>query len=379
MKISVFALLGLLCIGCGSRAGPLWEERVVLPAVESEAARFRVVQVVSGLEHPWAIAFLPDGRWLVTERPGRLWVVTGNELSRVQGVPEVRALGQGGLLDVIAHPRFEENQWIYLSYAATYGDGIGTRVMRARLDGDRLRDGEVIFEMQPSLRGPVHFGSRFAFDTAGYLYVTLGERGHRDYAQRLDAHQGSVLRLHEDGRVPADNPFVDESGALPEIYTYGHRNPQGIVFDEESGLLWTHEHGPRGGDALHIIRPGRNYGWPLATHGEEYRGGSIGTVPERREDIVNPVLHWTPSIAPCGLTQYRGQAFPDWDGHLFVGALVKQHIRRLVLDGERVIHQEVLLKNRLGRIREITLGPAGHLWFATDARDGGIFRIEPVP
>lgn len=365
-------------MGCSSAAPPTVDERVVLDDVSSEEVRFRVVQVVSGLEHPWALEFLPDGRYLVTERPGRLWVIEGDVIRPVSGVPEVRARGQGGLLDVIQHPGFPENGLIYLSYSADYGGGVGTRVARAVLDGDRLRDVEVIFEMDPPDRSAIHFGSRFAFDDDGYLYAAFGERGNRDRAQDLDTHHGKVVRLHDDGRVPDDNPFVDEPGAHPEIYSYGHRNPQGMIFDFETGLLWTHEHGPRGGDTLNIIRPGKNYGWPLATHGEEYRGGEIGTVPEALDRVVDPVVHWTPSIAPCGMAQHRDGHFPEWEGNLFVGALVQQHIRRVVLDGEAVVHQEELLRYRLGRIREVAQGPDGNIWFTTDARDGGVYRIERV-
>ncbi|HMP97457.1 MAG TPA: PQQ-dependent sugar dehydrogenase [Kiritimatiellia bacterium] len=351
---------------------------VALDDVQSESARFRVVQVVSGLEHPWALAFLPDGRVLITERPGRLWVMEGEAIREVDGVPAVRAAGQGGLLDVIAHPRFTDNQVIYLSYSANYGEGFGTRVARAKLVDESLRDLQVLFEMQPPGNGPVHFGSRFAFDADGYLFVTLGERGDRDLSQRLDAHHGKVIRLHDDGRVPADNPFIGTDGAHPEIYSFGHRNPQGLIVDATSGLLWLHEHGPRGGDALHIVRAGLNYGWPVATYGREYHGPEIGVRPDQREDLVQPIIHWTPSIAPCGLTQMRGGNFSGWEGNLFAGALIQQHIRRIVIRGKAVVHQEELLRERFGRIREVKMGLDGNLWFATDAPDGGVFRIEPV-
>ena len=302
----------------------------------------------------------------------------GDSLHAISGLPDVRAGGQGGLLDVILHPDFEHNRQVYLSYSAEYRGGVGTRVARATLDGHALVDVRVIFEMNPPGSGPVHFGSRFAFDDAGYLYVTLGERGDRDRSQMLNAHHGKVIRLHDDGRVPQDNPFVETDGAHPEIFTYGHRNPQGIVFDPLTGLLWTHEHGPRGGDTVNILRAGLNYGWPLATHGREYHGPRIGTVPEELESVQNPVIHWTPSIAPCGMTQLRGSRFPGWEGNLFAGALVQQHIRRMVLDGETIVHQEVLLKDSVGRVRDVTQGIDGNLWFVTDAREGGLFRIEPL-
>jgi glucose/arabinose dehydrogenase len=371
----------VLTLGVGPEAQgtPAVDGTVVREEVRSEAARFRVVRVARGLEHPWALEFLPGGEVLVTERTGGLWRMAGDDFFRIEGVPEVRTGGQGGLLDVIAHPEFAANRVIYLSYAATYGDGFGTRIARAVLRDDRLVDVTVLLEMMPPGRGGVHFGSRFAFDAEGYLYATFGERGDRDRSQRLDAHHGKVVRLREDGRVPPDNPFVGQTGAHAEIWTYGHRNQQGMVFDPVTGLLWTHEHGPRGGDALHVIRPGKNYGWPLATHGREYSGPGIGDVPEAVEGVEVPVLHWTPSIAPCGLDVARGSAFPGWEGNLFAGALAGQHIRRVVLEGERVVGQEELLRDAFGRIREVAFGPDGMLWFATDdGADGGIYRIEPV-
>jgi len=376
MKILAVCLIVLLSTSSGVRADPYTTHKLVHALMKSELVSFRVVQVAGNLNFPWALEFLPGDRMLITERTGTLWLMEGSTLRQVSGVPEVRAAGQGGLLDVIAHPKFKENNIIYLSYAADYGKGSGTRVARAVLDGYELRDLRVIFEMNPPGKGPVHFGSRFAFDENGYLFITLGERGDRDLAQRLDAHRGKIIRLHDDGRVPVDNPFVGTSNAFPEVYSYGHRNPQGIVYDPVTGLMWTHEHGPRGGDTLNIIRPGNNYGWPLATHGREYHGPKIGTVPEELEHIVDPIIHWTPSIAPCGLTQHRDGNFPEWDGNLFAGALVQQHIRRIVLDGESVTHQEVLLQDRMGRIREIVQGPDGNIWFTTDANDGGVFRLE---
>lgn len=233
--------------------------------------------------------------------------------------------------------------------------------------------------MTPTRPGGPHYGSRLAFDRQGYLYITIGDRGDRDRAQQLDSHNGSLIRLHDDGRIPEDNPFLGHEGALPEIYSYGHRNAQGLVIDHANDRIWQHEHGPRGGDTLNLIRRGANYGWPVATYGTEYRDASpIGVLPEERPDIEDPVLVWKPiSIAPSGMILYQADSFPEWQGNLFIGALRQQHIRRVVLDDTRVVHEEALLRDEIGRIRDLETGPDGHIWFATDAGNGGIFRIEP--
>jgi aldose sugar dehydrogenase len=340
---------------------------------------FRVEPVAEGLNRPWGMAFLPDGDILVTEKGGRLLRIGAGAVTPVSGLPAVAVVGQGGLLDVALHPRFDENGWVYLSHAAAYDNGQGTAVFRGRLEGASLVDGELVFRTADPPQGGVHFGSRLAFDAAGHLFVSVGDRGNRDYAQDLGSHYGKVLRLHDDGAVPADNPFIGQPGARAEVYSYGHRNPQGLFVDPGTGWLWEHEHGPQGGDTLNIIRPGANYGWPVASYGQEYGGGVIGVTPEDREDIENPVTWWGPlSIAPSGLTRLRGAAFPRWEGNLFLGALAQQHIRRLVIDGESVFHQEQLLRDQVGRIRDVAAGPDGMLYFLTDSAAGGLYRLAPV-
>ena len=350
---------------------------------ESEEHAFRVVTVATGLDHPWGLAFLPDGRMLVTERPGRLRTVTAGRLAPepVAGVPKVRASGQGGLLDVALHPEFGENRRVYLSYSAGNRHGAGTEVARGRLRSHRLEDIEVLFRALPKSGGGRHFGSRLRFAPDGHLFITLGDRGDRHRAQDPRDHAGSIIRLRDDGTVPPDNPFVGVDGARPEIYTLGNRNVQGLAFDPGTGLLWSHEHGPRGGDELNVVRPGVNYGWPIISYGREYMSGNPVGEGTHRDGLAQPVLQWTPSIAPSGLTVYDGDRFPGWRGNLFVGALSFRLLARLVVDGERVVHEERLLENRYGRIRDVRTGPDGLIYLLTDAPApyGALLRLEPAP
>ena len=318
--------------------------------VNSQKQVFRPVIVAAGLEHPWSMAFLPDGRVLVTERPGRLRLIVNGRLQAepVSGVPKVVARGQGGLLDIVLHPDYADNGWIYLSFAAPGLRGAHTEVARARLDGNRLVDLETIFRANNVAGGGSHFGSRLAFGGDGKLYVTVGERGDSDRAQDLDSHNGTTVRLNDDGTVPGDNPFLNTAGALPETYSYGHRNSQGMARHPVSGDIWLNEHGPQGGDEINIIRAGVNYGWPVITHGRSYAGFSIGEGSEK-PGMAQPILHWTPSIAPSGMAFYTGDKFPAWRGNLFVGSLKFRHLVRLELDGERVVSQERLLEGAFGR------------------------------
>ncbi len=348
--------------------------------VKTREHDLRIVPVVSGLDHPWSMAFLPDGRMLVTERHGRLRIVDQGRLVKepVSGLPPIEERGQGGLLDVALHPRFAENGLVYLSYAGPGPGGVGTEVARGKLVGRRLENVEILFRMEPKSGARQHFGSRLVFDRQGYLYITLGDRGEMERAQRPGDHAGSVIRLHDDGRVPADNPFVGQKGWKPEKYTLGHRNMQGAALHPRTGELWTHEHGPQGGDEINVIRAGVNYGWPVITYGVNYVTGTKIGEGNRKPGMAQPVHYWTPSIAPSGMAFYTGDPFPRWRGDLFVGALRDEMVVRLRFDGERVVVEERFLKGVLGRIRDVRQGPDGFLYLLTDEDDGALVRLEPA-
>jgi glucose/arabinose dehydrogenase len=292
-------------------------------------------------------------------------------------VPQVTVHGQGGFFDVVPHPQFEKNQLVYLSYAARGDDGVGTELARAKLAGNRLEDVQVLFRQSPKGRSGNHFGGRIVFDRAGYLYLTLGDRGEMPRAQKPDDHAGSVIRLHDDGRVPADNPFVGKPGWKPEKLDLGHRNQQGAALHPQSGVLWTHEHGPQGGDEVNIIRPGVNYGWPVITYGVNYGIGTKIGEGTHKEGMAQPLYYWVPSIAPSGMAFYTGDRFPKWKGDLFVGSLKFQLLVRLRLDGEKVVHEERLMQGAIGRIRDVRMGPDGFIYVVTDENPGVVARLEP--
>jgi aldose sugar dehydrogenase len=358
-----------------SNAAVAEEQPLAAPAGATHDVR--AVPVVRGLSHPWGMAFLPDGDLLITERSGRLRLVRNGQLVEqpIDGVPEVFARGQGGLLDVALHPAFERNQLVYLTYSKPLRHGATTALGRGRLAGHRLVDFQDIFVARAQGNTDRHFGSRIAFDRAGRVYITIGDRGEMRRAQDLSDHAGTTIRLHDDGRVPQDNPFARRRGALPEIFTYGNRNAQGMVVHPHTGEIWQNEHGPRGGDEINLIRAGANYGWPEVTHGIDYSGARI-TDRTAAPGMESPVLHWTPSIAPSGMTVYSGDIFPHWRGSFFIGALANQHLRRVVLDGRNVVEEEVLLPG-LGRIRDVRQGPDGYLYLLTDAASGALLRVEP--
>ncbi|NHI01520.1 PQQ-dependent sugar dehydrogenase [Oceanimonas sp. MB9] len=343
------------------------------------AADYTVQTLATGLHHPWGLVELPDGRLLVSERRGRLLRLgPDGERHSLSGLPPIAAGGQGGLLDLALHPDFERNGWLYFSFSQPGPGGASTAVARARLTADGLKDVEPVFVQHPKTHGRAHFGSRLAFDADGFLFITTGDRYHsRHQAQRLDNHLGKIIRLHDDGGVPADNPFVNRPGALPEIWSLGHRNVQGAAIHPGTGVLWINEHGPQGGDEVNRIRRGANYGWPVVTFGEEYGGGVIGEG-NRKAGMEDPLWVWVPSIAPSGMLFYTGDAFPGWRGNLFVGALAKRRLVRLALKGERVMSEHHLLQERDWRIRALAQATDGGILVLTDAPDGRLLKLVPA-
>ena len=338
---------------------------------QSDDYTLKVEQLAEGLEHPWALEFLPDGRMLVTERPGYLRIIDNGIVSRpISGLPDIKAFGQGGLLDVALDPDFANNQTLYLSFAGPGQGGVSTEVVRARLLDNSLENVQLIFSLEKKTDTDYHFGSRLLFDRDGYLYISLGDRGDKDRAQDLGDHAGSLIRINKDGSVPADNPFVNRRDAKPEIYTYGNRNMQGMALHPETGEVWTIEHGPQGGDEL-------NYGWPVITYGVNYViGTKIGEGTEK-EGMAQPVHYWVPSIATSGLMFYSGGSFPKWRGNAFVGSLKFGQLARLELNENRVLNEERIFDGELGRIRDVKQGPDDAIYIITDEQNGKVFRITP--
>lgn len=379
MKILTSLCLRIVLLSTAFFTSALAQDRSVV--INSEKHAFRVVTLLKGLEYPWSVAFLPDGRMLVTERVGRLRLVGPDfrlDPKPIAGLPDVVGQGQGGLFDVVLHPDYAQNGWIYWAYNAPGAGGWGTALARGKLQGSRMTEVQVLFSMQPKTRSSQHFGGRIVFDKAGMLYLTLGDRGDKDRAQKLDDHAGSVIRLHDDGRVPTDNPFAKRAGALPEKWTLGNRNMQGATLHPKTGELWTHEHGPQGGDEVNVMRSGLNYGWPVITHGVNYGLGTRIGEGQSKPGMVQPLHLWVPSIAPSGMAFVSGSKFPQWTGDLLIGALRDQMLVRLVLDGEKVLREERLLKGLVGRIRDVRMGPDGLVYLLTDEAEGALLRLEPV-
>ncbi len=339
----------------------------------------RVVTVARGLEHPWGLAWLPDGSMLVTEREGRLRVVgaDGAVSAPVEGLPEIAVNGQGGLLDILVDPDFTTNRTIYFSFAEPGDGGAGTAVAAAELAGGRLANLRILWRQQPKSGGGRHFGSRLVLARDGTLFVTVGERGEAERAQDTTINRGQVVRIHRDGSIPRNNPFLGREGFRPEIWSYGHRNPQGAALHPRTAELWVVEHGARGGDEVNIAREGRNYGWPVIAYGRHYWGGKIGEG-THRDGMEQPVHYWDPSIAPSGMAFYTGDKFPAWRGSLLVGALKYQLVSRLTLDGDRVVGEEQIIEGLGERIRDVRQGPDGYVYLLTDEGDGRILRLEPA-
>ncbi|WP_194774666.1 PQQ-dependent sugar dehydrogenase [Pararhodonellum marinum] len=373
----------------------------VLTDVESETTRFRVIKMVEGLEHPWAINFLEDGKMILTERPGRLLLIDGDKITSLEGLPESdveedeksapQGGNQGGLMDVVPHPEYGSNSWIYFTYTSpgdddsNFGDeeyATGTALARAKINdaGDGLDDLEVLYTQIPRTEPGRHYGSRIVFPGDGNVLFSIGDRGIRYPSQDLTDPGGSIIRLKEAGGVPMDNPFVEMApGNLrPEIFSFGHRNNQGLAIDPNTGDIWSTEHGPFGGDLVHLIQKGKNYGWPQVAYGVEYDTKAKIGVGKEAPGVEKPKYVWEESMAPSGLAFYHQGEITAWEGNLFAGSLLKEQLHRLVIENGEVVHDEILLKEEIGRIRDVRMGPDGHLYLVTDHSDGGLYRIEAI-
>lgn len=344
---------------------------------QSEKQKFAVDTITNTLENPWGIAFLPDGRILVTERKGEIRVIKDDKLTeeKIENVPAVYANGQGGLLDITLHPDYANNGWIYLSYAKPGEGGGATTIARTKLDGNKFTDFQELFSAQPYVNSDVHFGSRIVFDGNGHIFFSAGERGTKENAQNLGNHLGKILRLNEDGTIPADNPFNNVIGVKSEIWSYGHRNPQGLVYDKTTESLWDVEHGPKGGDELNKVEKGKNYGWPVITYGINYDGTPITDITSR-DGMEQPVHYWVPSIATCGMTFVTGDKYPGWKNNFMIGALALTHVARVEVENGKFVKEEKLL-DKIGRVRMIVQSPDGYLYVATEG-PGMLLKLIPV-
>lgn len=367
--------ISTLCLQCNSSGGSTVHQ-TGLP-IPSEKTTFYIDTLYSGLDNPWGMAWLPDGKLLVTERKGEVLVFendryTGGQLA---GFPETYGRGQGGLLDIQPHPQYTENGWVYATYAKPGSGGGSTTLVRFQIKENNITALETLYQTTPLSTADVHFGSRIIFDNAGYLYFSTGERGVKENAQNLANDMGKIHRLHDDGRIPADNPFVDTPYAKPSIWSYGHRNVQGMAYDSANDIIYATEHGPRGGDELNLIEKGKNYGWPAITYGIDYSGAIISELTEK-EGMEQPIHYWTPSLATCGLLYYTGDKFPAWQGNLFVGALALTHVARVELRNGNYTHEEKLLQD-IGRVRHIAQSADGHIYVLTEG-PGMLLKLIPA-
>lgn len=374
-----YALLISSVVACSEKNGTEKPdtETTVGTVIESEKLKFTVDTLTDKLDNPWGLAFLPDGRILVTEKKGEIRIIKDGKLldEKIENAPAVYDHGQGGLLDIALHPDYATNGWIYLSYAKPGAGGGGTTIARMKLNGNAFTEFKELFSAQPFVDSEVHFGSRIVFDGKGHIFFSSGERGTKENAQNLGNHLGKVLRLNEDGTVPADNPFVNTAGAKPEIWSYGHRNPQGLVYNTTTGELWDAEHGPKGGDELNKVEAGKNYGWPVITYGINYDGTPITDITEKA-GMEQPVWYWVPSIATCGMTQVTSDIYPAWKNNFLVGALAQTHISRVEVDNGKYVKHERLLE-KVGRVRMVKQGPDGYVYIATQS-PGMVVKIVPA-
>jgi glucose/arabinose dehydrogenase len=367
------------CSGNPGAAGAP-SEKAAAPAAMQASPKMDVGVIASGLGFPWGIAFLPDGAMLVTEREGRLRIIRNGQLDPkpIGGVPKVFVDHQGGLFDVVLHPKFAENNLVYLSFAGGTNAANATRIIRARFDGTALADVKEIFRSSPDKAGGAHFGGRMLFLPDGTLLMPVGEGfAYREKAQGLDTDLGKIIRINDDGAIPSDNPFVGKEGARKEIWSYGHRNPQGILRDPETGVIYAVEHGPQGGDELNRIEPGKNYGWPVITYGVDYTGAQITPYTER-PGMEQPLAYWVPSIATSGAAIYTGDLFPAWKGDIFIAALAGSEVRRVHMAGGKPARQESLFKDQEVRFRHVAQGPDGALYLLTDDLDGKVLKVTPA-
>jgi glucose/arabinose dehydrogenase len=372
--IAIAAVCAASCSAPGNAAKP----EAAAPAASPKTV---VTTIASGLEYPWGLAFLPDGAMLVTEREGRLRIIRNGALdpTPIAGVPAAFVENQGGLFDVVLHPNFPANGLVYLSFAAGDKAANGTRIIRAKFDGKALTEVKEIFRASPDKKGAAHFGGRMLFLPDGTMLMSVGEGfAYRERAQGLDSDFGKIVRIRDDGSIPSDNPFVGKEGARPEIWTYGHRNPQGLVRDPATGAVYGVEHGPMGGDELNLIEPGKNYGWPVITYGTDYNGAQITPYTER-PGMVQPIVYWVPSIATSGAALYSGDLFPAWKGDIFIAALAGSHVRRVDMANGKAVGQEVLFEDQQTRFRHVAQGPDGALYLLTDDLDGKVLKVTPAP
>ncbi|HEY0670074.1 MAG TPA: PQQ-dependent sugar dehydrogenase [Sphingobacteriaceae bacterium] len=377
MKILYFIPLLMLALSCTSH--PRSEENAGTSKFQKTADGpvFTTDTLHKGFKNPWGMTWLPDGRMLVTERAGEILIFNKDKFTgqKLEGVPTVYKQGQGGLFDIQLHPKYKENGWIYIAYAKPGPEGGSTVIMRFKLKGNVLTEQQEIFRTTPLTKSGAHFGGRIIFDKKGYLYFSSGERGTKPNSQDLGNDLGKIHRIYDDGRIPQDNPFVGKTGARPSIWSYGHRNPQGLVYDSKNDIIWAHEHGAKGGDELNLIEKGANYGWPLTTYGVNYDGSVISEFKEK-EGITKPVHYWVPSIAPCGMVLVTSDRYKGWKGNLLIGALAKTHVARIQLKGKEFAGEEKLLEN-VGRVRCVAQSPDGYIYVLTEG-SGLMLKLEPI-